>query len=272
MGCSLPDAPIESVDDVAAVAFGRSLPLQAVADRIPDFSNTEDSLAIAERYIDQWIREQVLVHQAEIHLPLELQAFQEEMDTYRNALLLHHYKERYVQQRLATEVAEEDALSYYEEHLDLFVLTDYVVRATFVHLPEVDEAGKKFLKHELMSDDSLTTFPLEQWCVEHGAVHSVDQSQWWYLEDLLKELPLQLYRAEKQLTNRRLITFDDNGRFYFVRFLEHALKDGVAPYDLAQDKVKELILHSRRQTLLMQLEEDLLLQAWADGEIEKPLD
>ena len=253
----------------AARAFDQVLPLIEVCDRIPNNASLADSTLMAQRYIDQWIREQVLVHQAETHLPLRLQGFEREIQAYRNALLLHHYKERYVQQRMQQDVPEEDALAFYEEHQDLFILTDYVVRATFIHLPREDGQDLPFIRSALMDDDSVTSFPLQQWCVEHGAVHSLNPTTWWYLEDLIQEVPLQLYRAEKQLANRKLIQFEAEERDYFIRFHEHALIDGVAPFEVVEDRVSELILHGKKQELLLQLEEELLIQAWEQGRVQK---
>ena len=39
-------------------------------------------------------------------------AFEEELTAYRNALLLHAFKERYTNERLNTEVNEAEALSH----------------------------------------------------------------------------------------------------------------------------------------------------------------
>ena len=260
----------ESSDTLgAARVFGNVLPLKEVCDRIPNNAETEDSIRIAQRYIDQWIREQVLVHQAETHLPLDLQTFESEMRTYRNALLLHHYKERYVMQRMNLEVPEEDAFAYYQSHKELFVLTDYAVRATFIHLPREPDSDNEFVETAMMGADSTAFFSLQQWCVENGAVHSLDPETWWYLEDLIQEVPIELYRTEKQLANRKLIQFEAEGRTYFIRFLEHALIDNAAPFEVVQDRVSELILHGQKQELLLELEEELLIQAWEQGDIEK---
>lgn len=269
MGCDFSTQEVTSDAIHAARVFGIVLPLKEVCDRIPNNAAKEDSIIIAERYIEQWIREQVLVHEAETHLSPELQTFESEIQTYRNALLLHHYKERYVKQRMALEVPEEDAITYYEAHKDLFVLTDYAVRATFIHLPRESDDPNEFVETAMMDADSTTSFPLQQWCVEHGAVHSLDPASWWYLEDLIQEVPIELYRTEKQLANRKLVQFEAEGRTYFLRFLEHALIDNVAPFQVVQDRVSELILHRQKQKLLLQLEEELLIQAWEEGNVEK---
>lgn len=268
-GCAQLAEPEKPAEHFVATAFEHALPLQEICDHIPNNAAAADSTLMAERYVDQWIREQVVVHEAENRLPQDLQTFEREIQAYRNALLLHHYKERYVQQRMEQEVPEEEALAYYMTHQDLFILMDYAVRATFVHLPEDDDLHLDFIRSALMAPDTAPSFPLQQWCVEHAAIHSLNPETWWYLEDLIQEVPIELYRAEKQLANRKLITFDADGRNYFIRFHEHALIDGVAPFEVVQDRVSELILHGKKQELLLQLEEELLIQAWEKGSVQK---
>ena len=60
-----------------------------------------------------------------------------------------------------------------------------------------------------------------------------------------------------------------DGRRYLVRFLEHALKDDVAPFSAVREEVVDMILHRRQQELLLAMEEQLVIQAWADGDVEK---
>ena len=51
--------------------------------------------------------------------------------------------------------------------------------------------------------------------------------------------------------------------------MEHALKNDVAPFEAVRTQVDELILHQRRQALLMELEENLVVAAWAEGAVQR---
>ena len=80
---------------------------------------------------------------------------------------------------------------------------------------------------------------------------------------------MNFYRTESQLSSRRLVDFEADGRRYLVRFLEHALKDNVAPFSAVREEVVDMILHRRQQELLLAMEEQLVFKAWADGDVEK---
>lgn len=254
---------------IAARAFDRVFTLEDVGARIPDELTPEDSADMAARVIDGWLREQVLVQQARQALPPEEQDFADELATYERALLTHAYEDRYVAQRLNGKVTEEEARAFYEQAPELFALNDFVVRATFVHLPAngMTDDTRNYLTTSMMSSDTTDIGALEVWCIENAAVHSVTPDTWWRLDDLLREVPLQLYRPERQLADRRLITFEQEGRAYFLRFWNHATAGEPAPFEAVQDQINELILHTRRETLLTQLQEQLLRNAWENGSL-----
>lgn len=255
--------------DLAARAYDRILTFEALGERIPDELSPEDSIELARRVIDTWLREQVLVEQARTALPAEDQDFAEELASYERALLTHAYEDRYVAERLNPKVSEAEARAYYDNAPELFALNDFVVRATFLHLPTASITAnvRGFIEQTLMSNDSSDVTSLEVWCLENAAIHSVGPDVWWNLDDLLREVPLQLYRPDRQLADRRLITFDQDGRTYFLRFWEHATAGEPAPFAAVQDQINELILHSRREALLADLQEQLLKAAWQAGNL-----
>lgn len=272
-GCAWLPGEAEPVEEAAAEVYGRTLPWRELADQIPDDLAAEDSAIMATRLMEGWLREQVMLHQAELELGAADLDFTAELKAYRNALVTHRYEERYIDERLNGEVTEAEALAFYEAQPDLFTVADYVVRARFLHFPadgrEPDEARDLFL-----SDDSLNVAALESWCVQHGATYSIDPEIWWLLDDLVREVPLQLYRPERQIADRRLIDFEQDGRVYWLQFLEHSLKDAPAPFEMVRERIEELILHRRRTELLASLQERLLEKAHGEGAIlrsEAPL-
>lgn len=255
----------ESTDDVTPIASvgDKTLSVEQLQQRIPAEMDPEDSVAIANQYIDQWIREQILIQRAEQSLADETVDFEEEVEAYRNALILHEYKNRFVNKQLNTNVSEEEALNYYQENQQSFVLTDYRFRALFIDAPSGSELS--VVKELFTMLDSTRFFEMEQWCVENGARYALAGTNWWSLSEFTKEVPMDFYRVENQLSSRRVFEFEDDDRIYLVRFLEHALKDEIAPFAAVQQQVEELILHQRRQQLLQNLEEQLVVKAWADG-------
>ena len=110
---------------------------------------------------------------------------------------------------------------------------------------------------------------LEQWSIERGAHFALDVEYWWFLSDVLETVPMQVYRIEDQLKDRRLIEFTEGDSRYLLRILEHRLKDLSSPISIARDRINYLIVQERRRTILEDLRDDLVRDAWANGEIRR---
>ena len=273
--------------DVLAEAYGEVLTWDSLASWVPDDLNLTDSAAFAERVIDRWMREQVMLNHARKHLQNELSGLEQALEAYRKSLLINTYENRYVESRLATDISDEEVSAYHATHPELFTLHDHAVQALYVHLPDPQEAaerrGANWSKRDsrewdkevaqlnawLSAADSVSIPAMERWCMERGAMHHVDHEFWWSLGELLDEVPLSLYRVEDQIKRSSPLSFKANGRLYFLRFLDHGLKGKTAPLDLAKDQITELLLQRRRQTLREALRDTLLQRAWAEGELRR---
>jgi hypothetical protein len=274
-------------EDVVAEAYGEVLTWDSLAQRVPDALGLEDSAAFAERLIDRWMREHVMLAQADAQLKKERSSLDAALEAYRRSLLINTYETRYVESRLDTNVDEAEVQAYYEAHAELFTLHDHAVRVLYVHLPDPESSaialGAPWTKRDarawekemdqlngwLTAADSVSIPLLERWCMEHGAVHHVDHEAWWRIAELLDEVPLSLYRVEDQIQRASPLSFSAEGRVYFVRFLEHGLKGKVAPLDVARDQIEELVLQGRRQRMLDALRDTLFQQGWAEGKLRR---
>ena len=75
-----------------------------------------------------------------------------------------------------------------------------------------------------------------------------------------------MYRVEQQIQSDKPLSFTEEDRIYFVRFLNHGLKGKIAPLDLARVHITELILQKRRSVVLSELREQLLHEALTNGD------
>ena len=202
-----------SRERIVISAFGETLSLDKLSKRIPDVMSVEDSTLMAERIIEGWIREHVLLAEVEKNISEFNHDFEADVTAYRNALLVSHFESRYVASRIDGDVAENEIETFHNDHADLFLLQENVVRALYVQLPG-EETQLDSVRTWLEASDSLSIPKLEQWCIEHGAHFALDFDYWWFLSDLLDQIPMQIYRVEDQLRQRKVIEFTDDKEFF----------------------------------------------------------
>ena len=256
-------------DEIIVVeAFSKSLSLDSISSLIPDNMSYDDSTMLADRIINSWIREQVMLAQAEKSLSEQDPQFARQIQTYRNALLVSEYESSYVDSRLNRVITEEEITEFHNTNPELFKLSEHVVKAVFVHLPE-EEVELDSVKIWLSEADSITMPRLEKWCIEHGANYAIDTEYWWLISDLLNQVPMQIYRIEDQLKRKKIIEFSEDGRTYLLKILDHRLKDLPSPLAIARERIVEIILQERRRTILENLRDELVKEAWSLGQISR---
>lgn len=249
------EVPTEQLNAVAR-AYDKWLTIDELSEMIPNNSSEEDSIALAQRFINNWLKEQSVLHRAEKNLPLEQQVFEKELEEFRRSLLTYAYESQLIEQRLDTEISEEEMAAYYEENRDIFRLKDYIVKVKYCILDEKMTKPKKFEKL-FYSDDAEDLVRLEQYCVDEGINYYLDLESWMYFEDLLQAVPIEVYSVSNLLKSQKSIRFEREQRLYYVKFVEYELKDNYSPLSLVENQIRNLILNRRKQELLSQLREDL---------------
>lgn len=258
----------QEISNVAAQAFDKVLTWDEIEEIIPNQTSAEDSARIAEGYINDWLKEQVILQTARNQLPEESQQFEQELENYRKTLLTYAYENSFVQQRLDTVITNEEIESYYEANKEIFSLNDYIVKVKFCILEEDTPKLNRF-KTIFQSDDPEDLVVLEQFCVDYGIQYYLELESWMYFEELLQKVPIEFYNVESFLKKNRSINFEKEGKRYFVKILEYQLKDEGSPLALVRNEIRNLILNKRKKELLRSMREELYKDAFAKGNVKK---
>lgn len=81
-----------------------------------DEISTNDSLVRTKVFIDNWIRRQLLIHQAENNLDKSELDCVKEMEDYRNSLIIYKYESMLITQNLDTVVSDEEIEKYLKDN------------------------------------------------------------------------------------------------------------------------------------------------------------
>jgi hypothetical protein len=254
--CSQKEEPVVA----AARAYDVVLSIDELSSVIPDNSTVEDSLRIAQAYINNWMREQVVLHHAELNLQEEQKDFGRQMEDYRKSLLVYAYESKLIEQKLDTVISEEAIEEYYLNNQDNFQLKDYIVRVKFCILDKETRKLRKF-KNLFYSEDSLELSELEDFCIEHNARYFLREDKWMYFEDLLKEVPMEVFDRESFLKKNKNIEFEKGNKLYFLIIKDYKFKDSVSPLSLEKEKIRSILLNKRKNDLLSKMRNDLFNDA-----------
>ena len=247
---------IQSDRIVVAECYGNKLYPEDLEGVVPPDANKMDSLARVNDFIDNWIRRQLLIHQAEINLTEEQRDFSKQLQDYNNSLLIYAYETQMLEQYLDTVVSDDEIAAYYEEHMANFQLRSTMVKVAYVILRDDCKHIKEF--QQIMSNrDTLMLPHLDVLASQYAVSSFLDVDAWVRLDDLLKTVPLEIYNTESFLKKNRFVSFEKDDFVYMVRFEDHLMEESVSPIEIVSDNIKNIILQKRKKDLISQMNVDL---------------
>lgn len=180
-------------DPVVAQVYQYKLYTSAVKAIMPQGLSQEDSLLLVQDIIDSWVKEKLVLHEAEKKLSPRDKKFESEMAEYRNTLLINRYYDKLWAQDTTHAPVTDREISDFVRTLDSrYTVEKEIVRVNYVKLPTkssvlptvkavlFDENRRKEEKETLveMLGDTIE--------------YLLDDDEWLYLDDLQNEVSFEI--------------------------------------------------------------------------------
>ena len=251
-------------DGVVARVGEHRLMRSELAEYIPAGVSSEDSMSLAQRYINAWAEEHLFMDMAASRLSKEEQDVSKELEEYRRTLLKYRYEERYINEKLDTLISDEEVRAYYKEHPDKFLVDRPLLKTRYMVIP-ADSRSLKTIKELMSSDDAMDAIAADSLAFT-AALRYVDSSDNWMDAILLaRELGTDEVSMMKALKNRFIELKGDDGNLRVAYVVDIVQKGSPAPLDYCEERIKDILLSARKHDLVSGLERDLLNDALAKG-------
>ncbi len=250
--CTNPAETADKNDMLLARAFNKTLYLSELAGMIPDKTSPEDSVMIVNAYIEKWVRESLLIHEAEKNISSDLNIDVLVRD-YRASLIRHNYEKQLVEKQLDSLIRPEELNEYYLQHKEQYRLNNMILRCYLIKIP-LGAADQSALQQYWKSEDLSDYKKLVDYCRTHAMVYMLNDSLWYDLPDITRHLPKDF--SASSLSKRDYITADENHR-YFFRVFETIPANEYPPLAYVENQVKKVILHRRKNELLEEKKEEI---------------
>ncbi|MFZ4521411.1 MAG: hypothetical protein ACOYNC_06885 [Bacteroidales bacterium] len=220
----------------------------------------KDSLVITRSFIDSWVRQRLMIQQAEKNLSGAQMDFSKQLENYKNSLTIYTYENALVRQKLDTLITEEETQNYYDANQPNFLLKDNIVQVQYVKLPLKSPLSKQ-IKKLLSSGDQDDKNKLSDLCEKSAADYFLDGENWLLFNDLLKQIPIKTYNQEEFLKNHRDLEYQDSMFVYLVRFKDFKIKESVSPLSFEKQRIRDIILNKRKIELIGKMQDDIFANA-----------
>lgn len=220
----------------------------------------KDSLVITRSYIENWIRQKLVIHQAEKNLTESQMDFTPQLESYKNSLIIYAYENALVRQNLDTLITDDEIQNYYDGNQQNFLLKDNIIQIQYVKLPRTSKNIKQF-KNLLASNNPDDKNKLSDLCEKQALDYFLDDQNWLFFSDLLKQIPVKTYNQEDFLKNNRELEYQDSLYSYLVRFRDFKIKESVSPLSFEKQRIRDIILNKRKIELINRMQEDIYSNA-----------
>ncbi|MEJ6754936.1 MAG: hypothetical protein QNK57_07130 [Flavobacteriales bacterium] len=240
-----------------------------IINEVPITLNQEDSAIFADNYIHKWLVNQMIMDKSEEMIPMEVQKVEKKINKYKMSLISYEFEQFYINKRLDTSISKFQISNYYDNHLDDFVLNDYVVKCMYLKVPK----KSKFIK-EIKRNYSLTNEEMIDEIMKIGQNEEVslyyNPEEWVFFDDLMKQIPiLEKYSKIEFIKKKKKVILEFNNYIYFVNVFDYIIKNGTSPLSFEENKIKSIILNQRAKSLRKKLRQDLYNDGIKNNLIEK---
>jgi len=239
------------------------------ADQIPVKTNNglsrEDSISISRNYIDRWIRNELILRKAEENLSEEYQTeINSKLEETRANLMIYHYEQQMMLQKMDTMVTEQQIMDYYDNHLQNFTLQSNILKVLFLKLP-VEAPNIDRARAWYRSDKQSDIQSLESYAYQFAEKFDDFGENWINMNFLLRELPSNIDNESYFLRNNQYYETSDSEFQYFVNIRDFRLKGSVAPIEYVRNDIKTIILNNRKIDFLQELENGIYNEGIKDN-------
>lgn len=257
--CDKQTSAIDSPEVIASVE-GRELYKSALDNVIHPQASPQDSSAMATAYVDQWVRDQLLMRQASRLFSSDFEV-ERLVDDYRERLLKYNLEDKILTERYDTVISPQELQRYYEKMKEDFVLNEDIYRSTYVKFDKETKSLTQFAKDWKKNDtEAIRTF-----AAAFAEIFDADTTVWRTWDDMTRGFEGFSKSSAQALKEQRQI----GGEYeYYLKTHDIAALGSLAPLGYVAPQLKRMLLHQRKQQLLEAYKQELYEKALKDNVIK----
>jgi len=247
-------------DEIVAKA-GESVLLRSdIEELIGTASTFEDSSKLADNYVKNWIKKELLLQEASNNVNIDQSEIEKKVSDYRYTLLSFEYQRLYIQQNLDTAVSDQEIEEYYNENKENFGLRQNIFKGKFIKLNK--EAPKKSdVRRWMKSLRPESQESLKDYAFQYANNYSLDTT-WVKFEEITRASPFSTLTNKVQFLRRTNYAEEaDSLYLYLLKIDEYKLSEEISPLTFVENDIRNIILNSRKVALAKGLENEIFERA-----------
>ena len=255
-GCNSSDsgesAPAKQV--LLAQVFDYKLYFDDIKDLMQGYANAEDSIQQVRSLTEHWVRDRLILVEAEKNFPKEAN-MNKLLEDYRQSLLRHFFEQRAIEERLDTVITEADLEKYYEANKEQHRLETGILRGYYFKIAKPLSRSDKILSW-------WKTFPqyhyddVISYAAQRAKTNWADSTKWHEMHMVIQLFPEGTLSPSSIRSNQGIMK-EDRDYVHLLYPLEVYYERDVAPLSTVKDQAARYIIHQRELELLERIKKEI---------------
>ncbi len=232
---------------------------------VPPGTSHEDSLKLVMQYINSWASDLVYADIAEAQLSKQEKDVSRELEEYRKALLKYRYEQRYVNERLDTNVSLSEIAAYYDTHKQKFIAEVPMVKARFMRI-SADSPNVELIKKNMPSDNVEDMVYVDSLAYSSADRYTDYGGRWVSIVELAGDFGTDYPSLMARMRNSFIQVKDPDYDKLDIAYISDMVEEGdPLPLEYCEAEIRGILIGIRRHQLVTDLEQDLLEDAREKG-------
>lgn len=253
--CRPAEVEEQKEDKLLATVYSKSLYLSELEDILASEGSPEDSLLMLNAFVERWVRESLLMHEAEKNISKDLNIDQL-VRNYRASLVRHNYENLLVELQLDSIVSPTQLKDYFEANKDQYTLESSIARCYFIKVPVIEEEIGDLKQWWRQSNDETNFRRILEFASSKAEVYMLEDSSWYKVDDLLAQFPKGKLTFN-DIMNKKSANFREGEYQYLFKVFETIRRGQDAPPAYVRNEIVRILLHRRKVKLLEDKKEEI---------------
>ena len=262
------DFNTELNDNIIARVGDKTLSKKDLIDKLPKNINSDDSIIISNKIINNWALNQLLIDNAEINLSSEeVEKIEKISSDYYNDLLISTYKNKVASYNSDTLVLDDEISKYYDSNFENFLLYEDIIKGRYVrlnknnfNLNEIKRRFRRFNEQDLTFFDSISLQLLN---------YSLNDTTWVNKDLFFNKIQVLKDEEIERIVKKTLyVVKEDSLDVYLIKINDFIGINDKAPLDYIYNRIEELIKNKKKVDFIKKFETETIENAKLENNFE----
>lgn len=252
--------------DIIVEIKGQTLHKQEIDSLFVKSISYSDSVEIAENYINNWIKDRLILEKALENIK-EKDVIEKEVQRFREELIISSYISSLVTEEFVEKNIEENECElFYSQNKEHFILDKQMIKGIFLKIP-ADAPGLKDIKKKIkvVNEESLDI--IDKYSLQNAITYEYFMDKWISSDLIFKSFPSDMTQGNKLASNITIDATKDD--YWYYLFIKDVLNKGeIEPFDISKSKIEDILLQKKMKEYIFTLKNDLYIQAKEKNDIK----